>query len=107
MRGDALDERLEDVTEETEEAGHQLITLMIAIAEDGVVTEREQGRLAVAVLAFGEACDRQRPIVQEIAGTIRLTRTALKCGWTASWLARRSGEHDRDMARTNRTAHVS
>ena len=108
MRGTAIDERLEDAAEDTAETGTDLVRVLLEVTADGVVTEWERGRLAVAVMAFGEACAAERPIVQEIAGTLRVTRTALKAGMGSTWTQRRRAEHVRDMTRTtNETARVS
>lgn len=98
MRVVALEEELETACGEVERTGEQLLNVVVEITEDGIITILESARVMLALQDHEQAIDRHRPVINETAGTIRLTRTALAAGIQSAWLGRRVAEHGRDMA---------
>lgn len=98
MRGMALEEELEAACDAVERTGGTLLKVLVEITEDGVITTLESARMMLAIQDHNQAIDRQRPVVNETAGTLDLIGTAVKAGIRSAWLDRRVSEHGRDMA---------
>ena len=88
---------LDQIVEERREVLEVVVLESIA---DGVVTESESGRIAVAMIEL-------RSVVSEISATVRMTRTMLHAGASSSWSQRKYHEHIRDMTGTSPTNEMS
>jgi hypothetical protein len=86
MAGTPIDQVVHEQREDFE------LTLRGAIA-DGVVTNSE-----IAAIAVGWA--ELTTVINEVCGTISVTRSYLAAGISSAWCERKAREHTRDMAGT-------
>lgn len=75
---------------EAEENTDRLEAVVREIMADGVITPDER-------LIVEAEFARHRILLSDLAGTIRLARTALHAGIRSAWMARRIEQHDRDI----------